>query len=576
VDISLGVSMTPTAVRMVLVEGENAKGITVDHDVFEVASDGTSATASERVLSAILGTRESAEEGGHRLVSTVVAWRDHDDAAALRDALAARNIAGVMLVSELHAAGALAEAVGAAMGYERTALLFIDADTATLSVVETADGSIIRVQRVDTDDEGDEEVLAALTSAVAALEHLDAPPQGVFVVGSGASVSAIKDQLAAATCLPVSAPDEPELALARGAALAGPRVPLFEAATVGREYASDDEGTTAQTVHPAAGSSASALAYSEVDPNEDPLLVDAAVAEPPPGSTSRQGRKPFLVGSAMTGIFVVGVGALVVSLAVSIRPTGDQQPSPAQSVIVPTQTQMPAAAVPTPPAPPPETIQAPVPVVQEARQPQAPVRTVYVDAPAARVPAAVAPAPAAPAPAPAAVAPAPAAPAPAPAASAPIPAAPAAPAPEAAVPVPAAPALESVPQLPALPDPAAPAVLAPDVPAPVIVPRLPTIKWPWDRSSQQQVPQLQIPQFPQQAPQWVPPSQKWPDWDPPQPTWPQQSGSGRGSGDSGFGPGSGGSGSGRGSGGFGPGSGGSTSGSRGGNSPVWPWPSWGQ
>ena len=44
-DIALGVSMTPTTVRMVLVEGENADGVTVDHDVFDITSDHTSATA---------------------------------------------------------------------------------------------------------------------------------------------------------------------------------------------------------------------------------------------------------------------------------------------------------------------------------------------------------------------------------------------------------------------------------------------------------------------------------------------------------------------------------------------------
>ena len=59
-----------------------------------------------------------------------------------------------MLVSELHAAGALAQAVGSAVGYQRTALMFLDRDTATLSVVETADGSIVKVERQDlhTDD----------------------------------------------------------------------------------------------------------------------------------------------------------------------------------------------------------------------------------------------------------------------------------------------------------------------------------------------------------------------------------------------------------------------------------------
>ncbi len=40
VDIVLGVSMTPTTVRMVLVEGEKADGVTVDHDTFDVDAAG--------------------------------------------------------------------------------------------------------------------------------------------------------------------------------------------------------------------------------------------------------------------------------------------------------------------------------------------------------------------------------------------------------------------------------------------------------------------------------------------------------------------------------------------------------
>ena len=370
-DIALGVSMTPTTVRMVLVEGENADGVTVDHDVFDITSDHTSATAPEQVVAAIVGTRESATEGGHRLVSTGVTWRDHDDAARLREALAAHDIDDVMLVSELHAAGALAQAVGSAVGYQRTALMFLDGDTATLSVVEAADGSIVRVERQDLHTE---DAVARLTSMVAALEDLAAPPQGVFVVGSGVSVAALKLQLESATSLPVSAPDEPELALARGAALASVRAPLFEASTVARAYAQDgDEGPTAGSDYaPGYAAAPAALAYSEVEPDDEPdfaVVPDAADA-----AVARQERKPFLlVGSAMTGIFVLGVAALVISLAVSIRPTVDQRPSPAESVIVPTQAPAPAAAVPPapaapvpPPAAPLETIQAPIPVVQEA------------------------------------------------------------------------------------------------------------------------------------------------------------------------------------------------------------------
>ncbi|MGN6338371.1 MAG: DUF7159 family protein, partial [Mycobacterium sp.] len=65
-DTVLGVSMAPTAVRMVLVEGENGDGATVDEDNFDVAAadDAATVTASDQVVSAILGTREGAAEGG--------------------------------------------------------------------------------------------------------------------------------------------------------------------------------------------------------------------------------------------------------------------------------------------------------------------------------------------------------------------------------------------------------------------------------------------------------------------------------------------------------------------------------
>ena len=96
----LGVSMTPSAVRMVLVEGENADGASVDHDTFEIASDGASAIsgAPQQVVDAILGTQESAVEGGHRLTSVGIAWTDHADAARLRQRLSRHRLHDVVLV----------------------------------------------------------------------------------------------------------------------------------------------------------------------------------------------------------------------------------------------------------------------------------------------------------------------------------------------------------------------------------------------------------------------------------------------------------------------------------------------
>ncbi|QNJ94146.1 hypothetical protein HZU40_07660 [Mycolicibacterium fluoranthenivorans] len=404
-DIVLGVSLTPTTVRMVLVEGAKADGATVDHDVFPVSPSNDSATpsAADQVVAAVLGTQESAQAGGHHLAHIGVTWTDHTEAATLRDALAAHGIADVMLVSELHAASALAQAAGAAVGYHSTALLFLDRDTATLSVVNGDDGSVVKVLSRSLHSTDAMAVLADMAAAVAGQESA---PHGMFVVGSGVDVSSVKEHLEHLVDIPVSAPEESELALARGAALAAANAPTFEASTVGLAYSQDPDGPTAGSAF-ALASADTQLAVSSA---AAPLFtgdVDAAFAEAP--APVEEDRKPFLlVGSALTSIFVVGVVALAVSLAVSIRPTADQRPSPAQNAVAPSA--QPAAPAPVPeaapvqpaaPPPPAETIKAPIPVVQEAPQP----RKVYVEQ--APAPAAPAPEPAAPPPAPAPAAPVP-------------------------------------------------------------------------------------------------------------------------------------------------------------------------
>ncbi|ORA70900.1 hypothetical protein BST26_09415, partial [Mycolicibacterium insubricum] len=365
-DIVLGVSLTPTTVRMVLVEGENADGVTLDHDVIAILADEDMANPvgpAEQVIAAIEATRDAAVDGGHSLVSIGVTWRDHDAAADLSAALRRHGIDDVMLVSELHAAGALAVAAGAAMDYQRTALMFLERDTATVSVVDNADGSIIKVQRAQLHTA---DAVAELCDMLAGLQDLDVAPDGVFVVGSGVNLAAIKLNLESATTLTVNTPGEPELALARGAALASTQAPAFEASTAGLAYALAEEGTTAGRAYvaalaaadagaiAAAGVSADAvtkvgpadvqqLAYSAVDDADDEAF-DAALRaavedlgeldEPElDGEEATEAeRKPFLlVGSALTSVFVIGIAALAVSLVVAISPTAKQDAEPPQA-----------------------------------------------------------------------------------------------------------------------------------------------------------------------------------------------------------------------------------------------------
>nr|WP_241666287.1 hypothetical protein [Mycobacterium marseillense] len=407
--------MAPTAVRMVLVEGENGDGATVDEDNFDVttAADAATVTASDQVVSAILGTRQGAAEGGYQLASTGVTFTDPVEAAALRDKLAAHKVENVMLVSAFLAAAALAQAVGHRTNYAQTALLYIEPDTATLAIVDSADGSIADVRR-QVLPEDDEAAVAELTRLVSGAENMESRPDAVFVVGSGIDIPLIKPALEAATTLPLTAAEEPETALARGAALASAHAPLFASSTAALAYA-QDPGTGA--INPLAvapgyfdapgDAGVDALAYSAVPDDPDDFFTGSQTAATELVGADYRGRNFRLVGSAVAAVFVIGVVALVVSLAIAIRPTANVRPSPNENVVVAPTRPAPAPAAPAP-----------------AQAPAAP-------APAPEAPA---PAPEAPAPAPAAPAPAPVAPAPAPI---PVPAAPPpAPPPVAPVPVP--------------------------------------------------------------------------------------------------------------------------------------------
>jgi hypothetical protein len=453
VDTVLGVSMAPTAVRMVLVEGENADGATVDEDGFNVnaSADAPTINAADQVVSAILGTQEGAVDSGYDLRSIGVTWTDPVEAAALRDALAARKVENVMLVSSFMAAAALAQVVGSSVGYAKTGLLFVEPDTATLAVVDSSDGSITEVHRQPLTPGRD--TVAELAALASGAESLDTRPDGLFLIGAnGVDIASIKPRLEAATGLLVSAPEEPETALARGAALASANTPLFTSSTEALAYAQDPGTGFINPYAVAPGyfdvatdlkTGEQALAYSAVADEDGDVytaLADESELETGlyTGVTEAQpeaGRRPlFLVASAVAALFVIGAAALLVALAVSMRPTASTRPDPGHNA-------KPAPAAPAAPAP--------------------------ASAPA--------PAPAAPAPAPEAPAPAPApeAPAPEPVVQAPAPA-PAAPAP---APVPAAPAPAPEPAAPPPPAAPAPAPAPPPavVPVPIPIPGVPPI-----------------------------------------------------------------------------------------------------
>ncbi len=401
VGIVLGVSMTPAKVRMVLVEGENADGVIVDQDDFDVTGEASPAEAPTQVISAILGTREGADEGGYQLLSTGVTWTDHVEAAMLRDALIAHKLENVMLVSAFMAAAALAQSVGDATNYAHTALLFVEPYTATLAVVNTDDGSVSDVHRKILADD-DDVAVTELAAMISTAEALDSRPEGVVVVGSGVDVPLIKPALEGATSLELSVPDQPETALARGAALAAANAPLFASSTAALAYALDP-GTGGLDPMALAGQSPGLLPGYQGPPESpadaglgDPNVAYSAVPDEEAdaqtgvvGASGRTRRRKslLLVGSALTAIGIAAVVAMEIALAIDIRPTVALRPSPNENIIAPAHPAPPAQAKPKVQLPP-----KPVAVPHRMRSPAV--------APAPAAPPVPAPIPVVPAPVP--------------------------------------------------------------------------------------------------------------------------------------------------------------------------------
>ncbi len=371
-DIVLGVSMAPESVQMVLLQGENADGTTVNENEMAVLADDDSPTvsASDRVIAAIMATRDDAASAGLELSAIGVACTDQLEVAALREALTAHKMENVMLVSAFLAATALTQFVGGAMGYERTAMVFVEPDTATLAVVETSDGSVSALH---------EEAATELTKLVAGLDELPTPPDGLFLVGRGVDIASMKTLLEEATSLTVSAPEEPATALARGAALASANAPLFASSTAALAYQRDPELDDDE------------LAYDVAMDDEEgaPTVV---IADKP------RRRPVLLVGTSLAVVAITAVIALEVALTLGVHTTVGLLPSPLRNMIAPFQ--------------------------QGSERAPGQVAATQAAAPKPLGPPATAPPPAAPAP----PAPVPAAPVPpAPVAAAPVPAAPAPP-----------------------------------------------------------------------------------------------------------------------------------------------------
>jgi hypothetical protein len=218
VDAVLGLSVTPSAVGLVLVEGQDADGATVDRDAFEVGFRGRSSAkqTSQQAAAAVRRSEAIAATSGHRLHSIGVTWSDdaNTEASLLLKSLTDSGFDNVVPVRLPEATEALARGIAEVIGYGTTAVCVLEPETVIALIVHLGDGAVQTSinHRIVT-----EEDLIRWLSTV--FTRADWQPEALVMVGSGGDED-LMPVLEAALSVPVFAPAEAQLALARGAALA--------------------------------------------------------------------------------------------------------------------------------------------------------------------------------------------------------------------------------------------------------------------------------------------------------------------------------------------------------------------
>lgn len=221
-DAVLGVSLTPSTVGLVLVEGQEADGATVDHETFDIRDLEPLALAdvTERVVAAVARAEAVAADRGHRLQSIGVTWSDGADieASQLLTALSEAGFANVLPIRFPQATDTLARGIAGVVGFDTTAVCVIEPELVLALTASPGDGPVrtAQIHGIETVQE--------LTDWLRRQFAAGRPrPDALVVVGSAVDFDALMRKLQAALAVPVFTPADQGVALARGAALASAR-----------------------------------------------------------------------------------------------------------------------------------------------------------------------------------------------------------------------------------------------------------------------------------------------------------------------------------------------------------------
>lgn len=206
----LGLSVTSSAVGLVLVEGQDADSAAMDGAGFEVAT-------SQQAADAVRRTEAIAAQRGRRVQSIGVTWSDdaHTEASLLLKSLSDSGFDNIVPVRLSEATDALARGIGEVMGYHTTAVCVVEPGQLIALIVTPDDGAVQTAVNSTVITEDD---LIGWLSAV--FTRADWEPEALVLVGSAEDLDGLVPVLEDALAVPVFSPAEAQLALARGAALA--------------------------------------------------------------------------------------------------------------------------------------------------------------------------------------------------------------------------------------------------------------------------------------------------------------------------------------------------------------------
>lgn len=233
--------MTPRSLSVVVV-GSGGAPADGGSEAFEVAVVGSDVrAATERATAAV---EAIAASRGQRLKSIGITWSEDTDAEAsmLMESLTESGFDNVVPIRLPEATEALARGMADVIGYRTTAVCVIEPDTAIALVVHTGDGAVQTA--INHTIDSDESLIGWLSTVFA---RADWQPEALVIVGSAGGFEAVLPRLEDALSVPIFAPAEAPLALARGAALASTRSaglpldpsPLFSSGAAGRHAAEE-------------------------------------------------------------------------------------------------------------------------------------------------------------------------------------------------------------------------------------------------------------------------------------------------------------------------------------------------